>query len=151
MEKSARGDEKSFAISEARRRNMAAIKGKNTQPELKVRRYLHAAGFRYRLHARNLPGRPDIVLPKLRTVVFIHGCFWHHHGCENSVWPKTRAEFWRMKILGNRRRDRMHARRLAKAGWRTLVIWECEVENPQRLNYLRRRLTAAMRTPDKAF
>lgn len=114
-------------VSEARSRNMAAIRGTNTSPEVKVRKALHAAGFRFRLHSYTLPGKPDIVLPRYRAVVFVHGCFWHHHGCANSAWPKTRAEFWREKILGNKSRDRRNNRALQKAGWKVLTIWECDV------------------------
>jgi DNA mismatch endonuclease (patch repair protein) len=105
---------------------MAAIKGKNTTPERRVRSALHRAGFRFRLHAADLPGCPDIVLRKHRTVVFVHGCFWHHHGCANSVWPKARAAFWRSKITANRRRDAKVARLLRAQGWRVATIWECD-------------------------
>lgn len=104
---------------------MAAIRGRDTKPELIVRRALHAAGLRFRLHRKDLPGRPDIVLPKYRTVIFVHGCFWHHHNCKYFVWPKTRAEFWRQKILTNQKRDRIVQRSLASAGWRVVVVWEC--------------------------
>lgn len=106
---------------------MAAIRGKDTSPELIVRRGLHRAGFRFRLHRRDLPGTPDIVLPKYRTVVFVHGCFWHVHGCPNSVAPKTRAAFWAEKLGGNKRRDRRHYRQLKQLGWRVLTVWECDV------------------------
>ncbi|MGH9551034.1 MAG: very short patch repair endonuclease [Terriglobales bacterium] len=116
-------------ISEARRRNMAAIKHKNTTPELAVRQHLHRRGFRFRLHDRTLPGRPDIVLKRYKTVVQVHGCFWHHHGCYNSVWPRTRKQFWRDKIGGNITRDRKNERRLVRAGWRVLTVWECEVRD----------------------
>jgi DNA mismatch endonuclease, patch repair protein len=118
-------------VSEARSRNMAAIKGENTTPEMRVRSALHRAGLRYTLHRRDLPGRPDIVLVSRRTVVFVHGCFWHHHGCGNSTWPKTRASFWRAKITGNRRRDRRNERELIALGWRVFTIWECEVDERQ--------------------
>jgi DNA mismatch endonuclease, patch repair protein len=120
-------------IPDARRRNMAAIKGKHTTPELTVRSLLHAAGFRYRLHDKRLPGRPDIVLTRFRTVVNVHGCFWHHHGCSNSVWPKTRADFWRNKIKGTVRRDRLNDRALAASGWKVLTVWECETWEPKLL------------------
>lgn len=106
---------------------MAAIRGKNTKPELTVRRALHAAGLRYRLHRKDLPGRPDIVLASRKAVVFVHGCFWHHHGCSNSVWPKVRELFWRTKILGNIARDRRNRRELRRMGWRVFVVWECDV------------------------
>ena len=127
-------------VSEARRRNMQAIKGKNTTPELTVRRFLHAAGFRFRLHDGRLPGRPDIVLKRFRTVVFVHGCFWHHHGCANSVWPKTRSEFWRAKLGGNRRRDRVVQRGLERLGWRVLTVWECEADSATVRSHLVRAL-----------
>jgi DNA mismatch endonuclease, patch repair protein len=120
-------------ISDARRRNMAAIKNKNTKPELVVRRLLHSAGLRYRLHDKQLPGKPDIVLTGLRTVVQVHGCFWHHHGCANSVWPKTRAAFWRAKIMSNVRRDRANDLAVARLGWRVVTVWECETKDLKRL------------------
>lgn len=115
-------------VSEVRSRNMAAIKGKDTKPEMLVRRALHRAGFRYRLHVRELPGRPDIVLPKYRLVIFVHGCFWHHHRCPAFVWPKTRAAFWREKIEGNAKRDRKVRAALRASGWTPIVVWECELE-----------------------
>ena len=106
---------------------MAAIRSRDTTPELAVRKTLHAEGFRYRLHSKRLPGKPDIVLPRYRAVVFVHGCFWHHHGCANSVWPKTRREFWRTKIGGNIARDLRNAKALNAQGWRVLVVWECDI------------------------
>jgi DNA mismatch endonuclease (patch repair protein) len=106
---------------------MAAIKGSNTKPELAVRSALHRAGLRFRLHRKDLPGRPDIVLPKYKTVIFVHGCFWHRHGCANSVMPKTRREFWEEKLEGNRRRDSRQQEALRKAGWKVIIIWECAV------------------------
>lgn len=119
---------------------MAAIRGKDTQPEMVVRQALHAAGFRYRLHRGDLPGRPDIVLTRLRTVVFVNGCFWHHHGCARSVWPKTRAEFWRRKIMANVDRDARVAYFLKAAGWRVETIWECQLTDRRTLRALIRRL-----------
>lgn len=113
-------------VSEARSRNMAAIRGKDTKPEMLVRRALHAAGFRYRLHPEGLPGRPDIVLPKYRLAILVHGCFWHKHHCPAFVWPRTRAKFWREKIEDNVRRDQAAKLALRRAGWRTLTIWECQ-------------------------
>lgn len=104
---------------------MAGIRGKDTKPEMLVRRSLHSRGFRFRLHDRNLPGRPDLVLPRYRAAVFVHGCFWHGHGCPLFRWPHTREEFWREKIVGNRDRDRRAVERLQEAGWRVLTIWEC--------------------------
>jgi DNA mismatch endonuclease (patch repair protein) len=105
---------------------MAAIKGKNTKPELLVRRALHASGFRYRLHAKDLPGRPDIVLPKYNTVIFVHGCFWHHHGCKNSAWPRVRSDFWGNKIRANVERDAVNEIALKAMGWRVSIVWECD-------------------------
>lgn len=114
-------------VSAARSRNMAAIKGRDTSPELIVRRQLHAAGFRFRLHRKDLPGRPDIVLPKHQTVIFVHGCFWHKHNCRYFKWPKTREEFWHHKIMANVERDRRNREKLRALGWRVLVVWECRV------------------------
>jgi DNA mismatch endonuclease (patch repair protein) len=108
-----------------RSRMMAGIKGKNTKPELAVRRALHALGFRYRIHARNVPGRPDLTLPKFRAAIFVHGCFWHGHDCSLFRLPATRSEFWLDKIDRNRARDAHVAAELSGAGWRRLSIWEC--------------------------
>jgi DNA mismatch endonuclease (patch repair protein) len=114
---------------------MSRIRGKDTAPEKVVRSYLHKRGFRFRLHARALPGKPDIVLRKYRTVIFVHGCFWHHHTkCKYAVYPKNREKFWREKIDGTVLRDRKAAQLLRRAGWSVLIIWECDVErNPQSL------------------
>ena len=107
---------------------MSGIRGRDTKPELAVRRHLHASGLRYRLHVRDLPGRPDIVLPRHRIVVFVHGCFWHRHrGCRFAYTPKSRAEFWLPKLEGNAQRDARDQHRLRELGWRTEVVWECEV------------------------
>jgi DNA mismatch endonuclease Vsr len=114
-------------VSPARRKNMAAIRGKNTKPELAIRRLLHAMGYRYRLHVADLPGRPDLVFPSCRAVVEIRGCFYHVHGCSNSVMPKTRTEWWSAKLAGNVERDRRNLAALEEAGWRVIVVWECEV------------------------
>ncbi len=119
----------SDAVSPGRIRNMAAIRSTDTKPERVVRRALHAEGLRFRLHRRDLPGKPDIVLPKYKTVIFVHGCFWHHHGCQYFAWPKTRSEFWREKIMGNEKRDRIAQRALREAGWRVIVVWECETKD----------------------
>jgi DNA mismatch endonuclease, patch repair protein len=105
---------------------MSAIRARDTKPEMLVRRALHRAGYRFRLHRRDLPGRPDLVLPKHRIAIFVHGCFWHRHLCPAFVWPKTRSEFWRAKIEGNVRRDRAARLSLRRAGWRDITIWECE-------------------------
>lgn len=109
---------------------MAGIRGKNTKPEMAVRRYLHAKGLRYRLHDTTLPGRPDLVLPKFRTVVFVHGCFWHRHaGCRFAYSPKARADFWLTKLEGNVERDRNTEAMLRGGGWRPLVVWECDLRS----------------------
>jgi DNA mismatch endonuclease, patch repair protein len=106
---------------------MSKIRCKNTRPELIVRSFLHRAGFRFRLHVKGLPGKPDLVLRKYRTVIFVHGCFWHHHaGCKNANFPRSRPTFWRSKILGNKRRDAHAAHLLASLGWSVLTVWECE-------------------------
>ncbi|WP_205590052.1 very short patch repair endonuclease [Sphingomonas paeninsulae] len=120
------------AISDARRRNMAAIRGTNTKPELVLRRGLHAMGLRYRLHSRSLPGKPDLVFPGRRTVIFVNGCFWHGHACHLFKWPKTRADFWRTKIGGNIVRDQKVRAALAAVGWRVLDVWECALKGRER-------------------
>jgi DNA mismatch endonuclease (patch repair protein) len=108
---------------------MSGIRGKDTRPEMIVRRALHAAGFRYRLHVKTLPGKPDIVLPKYRTVIFVHGCFWHGHDCKYFKWPKTRPEFWKEKIEKNIQRDCKSYQILQEDRWRVITIWECEIKN----------------------
>jgi DNA mismatch endonuclease (patch repair protein) len=110
-----------------RSRMMSGIRGKNTKPEMIVRRVLHKAGFRYRLHDKRLPGKPDIVLPKYKTVIFVHGCFWHGHDCKAFKWPKTRKEFWKNKIAGNIERDIQRQHTLTETGWRVVQLWECDV------------------------
>jgi len=115
-----------------RSRMMSGIRGKNTRPELLIRKALHARGFRYRLHC-DLPGKPDICLPKHRAVIFVHGCFWHGHGCHLFKWPSTRPEFWRAKIGRNREVDWVAERRLAEGGWRVAVVWECALKGRERL------------------
>jgi DNA mismatch endonuclease (patch repair protein) len=117
-------------VDPARSALMRKIKGKNTKPELVVRRALHAMGLRFRLHSPNLPGRPDIVLPRHRVAIFVHGCFWHRHsGCKKSTSPRTRAEFWREKFEQNIARDARNVDGLVAYGWRPIVIWECETKN----------------------
>ena len=105
--------------------NMSRIRGKDTKPEMLLRRGLHARGLRFRLHRKDLPGRPDIVLARYRAAIFVHGCFWHNHGCPLCTVPTTRAEFWIQKLQANRERDRIALATLADAGWRVLTIWEC--------------------------
>jgi DNA mismatch endonuclease (patch repair protein) len=114
---------------ETRSYNMSRIKSKDTKPELLVRRFLHKNGFRYRLHVKDMPGKPDIVLPKYKTVIFIHGCFWHgHEGCRYYVVPKTRTEWWLNKINGNITNDTKAEIALKTAGWTVIKIWECELK-----------------------
>ena len=109
---------------------MAAIKSKNTKPEIAVRKMLHALGYRFRLHRKDLPGSPDIVLPKYKTVIFVHGCFWHRHeNCKYASTPKTRKEFWENKFNENMKRDKNNFKELKKLNWNLLVIWECETKN----------------------
>ena len=112
---------------------MAGITGKNTKPELIVRKGLHAMGFRYRLHASNLPGKPDLVFPRYKAVIFVNGCFWHGHGCRLFKWPSTREKFWKEKITGTIERDKKKLAALQSEGWRTLVIWECALKGINRL------------------
>ena len=109
--------------------NMSRIRGKNTKPEMLVRKYLFAHGFRYRLHSKNLPGKPDIVLPKYKTVIFVHGCFWHmHQDCKYFVVPKTRTDWWLNKINGNKANDAKKEQALEQAGWKVLIVWECALK-----------------------
>lgn len=111
-----------------RSRVMGRIRGKNTKPEILLRKYLFSMGFRFRVHARGLPGHPDIVLPKFRTVIFVHGCFWHQHpGCKYAGLPKTRVDFWMAKFERNRERDMRKVAELESLGWKVLVMWECEM------------------------
>lgn len=105
---------------------MSGIKGRNTRPEMLVRAYLHAQGLRFRLHRKDLPGSPDVVLPKYRVAIFVHGCFWHRHvGCKYTTSPSTRQEFWQQKFAGNIARDQRNQAALLEVGWRVLIIWEC--------------------------
>ncbi|MFI5160725.1 MAG: very short patch repair endonuclease [Sphingobacteriales bacterium] len=114
---------------ETRSYNMSRIRSKDTKPELLVRKFLHKNGFRYRLHVKNLPGKPDIVLPKYKTMIFIHGCFWHgHEGCKYYVVPKTRTEWWLHKICTNISNDTNAEIALENAGWKIIKVWECELK-----------------------
>src|SRR6185503_415844 len=114
--------------------NMRQIRSKNTKPELVVRKYLFANGLRYRLHSKSLPGKPDIVLPKYRTIIFVHGCFWHgHEGCKYFVVPKTKTEWWLNKINGNIENDNKAVKALKKEGWKIITLWECDLK-PTSLN-----------------
>lgn len=111
---------------------MSGIRGKDTKPELTVRKGLYAKGFRYRLHYKRLPGKPDIVLPKYHAVVFIHGCFWHGHDCHLFKWPSSRPEFWKTKISRNKEKDSEVMDELGKLGWRVMIIWECSLKGKGR-------------------
>lgn len=112
---------------------MSRIKGMNTKPEIEIRSLLHRMGYRFRLHRRDLPGTPDIVLPGRNAVVFVHGCFWHGHACKRTKMPKSRKAYWAEKIEGNRRRDARKRRRLKALGWKVVVVWECELKKPEKL------------------
>lgn len=128
---------------------MSGIRGKDTKPEIVVRRLLHRLGYRFRLHCKDLPGRPDIVLPKWRTVIFVNGCYWHgHKDCHLFRLPKTRTEFWAKKIEGNQARDQRNYIVLEAAGWKVLVIWECAVSKKKSLTtkQLEIALTAAFKS-----
>jgi DNA mismatch endonuclease (patch repair protein) len=114
---------------------MSGIRAVNTQPELAIRRGLHAKGFRFRLHASNVPGKPDLVLPRWRAAVFVHGCFWHGHDCHLFKMPSTRPEFWSAKIERNQKRDEIVRSQLQESGWRFLVIWECALKGRTRLDF----------------
>ena len=117
-------------VSEQRSRNMSAIKSKNTKPEIAVRKLLHSMGYRFRLHRKDLPGSPDIVLPKYKTVIFVHGCFWHRHeNCKYASTPKTRQEFWEAKFRENINRDKLNQENLSSKGWKIIVVWECEIND----------------------
>ena len=114
--------------AKTRSRMMSGIRGKNTKPELMIRSGLHRRGYRFRLHARYLPGRPDIVLPRYKAIILVHGCFWHGHDCHLFKWPSTRSEFWREKIRGNVARDKRNLAACLDEGWRTITIWECALK-----------------------
>lgn len=129
-----------------RSKMMSGIRGKDSQPELRVRSFLHRAGLRYTLHARRLPGRPDVVLPRYRTVVFVHGCFWHQHpSCKYAYHvPWTRSSFWSQKLSGNVQRDRANVEALQHAGWNPIVVWECQTADTDLLKSLVHRIRARL-------
>ncbi len=112
---------------ETRSRMMSGIRGKNTKPEMIIRSLLHKDGFRYRIHVKDLPGKPDLVLKKYNAVIFVHGCFWHRHDCSYFKWPKTRTEFWEKKLNGNVQNDKRNVESLKGMNWRICIIWECSV------------------------
>lgn len=114
--------------AQTRSRIMASVGQKNTGAELVLRRALHRSGLRYRLHVKDLPGRPDLVLPRFHAAIFVHGCYWHAHGCYRSTVPQTRKEFWREKFAANRARDARKAEELRASGWRVLIVWECALK-----------------------
>lgn len=135
-----------------RSRTMRAVKSKDTAPELTVRRFLHGAGLRYRLHDRRLPGTPDLVFPARRIALFIHGCFWHQHpGCTRSNRPKSRTDYWNKKLDRNIKRDKEHVTALEAAGWTVLVIWECETRNNQLLSALEQKIKTTHPSTRKAL
>lgn len=127
-----------------RRRIMQSVKSKDTKPELVVRRLLHRLGYRFRLHRKDLPGRPDIVLPRHRKAIFVHGCFWHRHGCSKGQLPKSRLDYWLPKLEGNVNRDRTKIEQIESLGWAVLVIWQCETKD---LDQLAARLEAFVGRP----
>lgn len=134
-------------LSEERRSwNMSRIRDKDTTPEMFVRRLIHAAGFRYRLHVREMAGSPDLVFPRFRKVIFVHGCFWHRHRCANGqVMPKTRTEFWKAKFDENVARDKIARQQLRRDGWKILVVWECETRT-RNLQHLQDRVVRFLRS-----
>ena len=139
---------------ELRSRNMSRVRSEDTKPEKIIRSLLFRQGYRFRLHRKDLPGTPDLVLPKFRTVVFIHGCFWHHHACAHGALPETRREWWTTKLEGNRKRDEINYARLIGEKWRVAVIWECAFTRMSRVagdsarNCILDRLTAFFHSDD---
>jgi DNA mismatch endonuclease, patch repair protein len=122
------------ATTKRRKPDMSLFRSVNTAPERVVRRILHSLGFRYRIHFKGLPGKPDIVFTRKRKVIFVHGCFWHHHpNCKRAAMPSSNSEYWREKLAYNRRRDANHLVALQEAGWKSLVVWECETRQLQKL------------------
>ena len=135
--------------SATRSRMMAGIRGRNTKPEILVRRQLHKLGFRFRLHVRDLPGKPDIVFPRYRAVIFIHGCFWHGHDCHLFKWPATRPDFWREKIARNQGNDARACKSLLDNGWRVGVVWECALRGADKdIEGVAERLAQWLRSDD---
>lgn len=134
---------------EERSRNMAAIKGKDTKPEMIVRKYLFSRGLRFRVQVRKLPGNPDIVLPKYKTVIFVNGCFWHgHEGCKYFRLPKSNVEFWKEKIERNIERDRESMRALLDLGWKVIRVWECELRNKANREETLNKIYTSITSPD---
>lgn len=137
--------------SDNRSRMMSGIRGANTKPEILVRRVLHSHGLRFRLHRKDLPGKPDVVFVRQRTVIFVNGCFWHAHECSTFKWPKSNPEFWRQKLLGNRERDRRNLIALRDIGWRVIVVWECALRGKREveLKALFEQIVEEIRNPDE--
>ena len=134
---------------ERRSQNMSRIRSRDTSPEMAVRRLAHGMGYRYRLHVADLPGKPDLVFPRLKLIVEVRGCFWHcHEGCIDSHIPKTRREYWVPKLRGNRQRDVKNAKQLSKLGWKVFVVWECETKSAAKLQ---RRLARVLSRGDSAL
>jgi DNA mismatch endonuclease (patch repair protein) len=124
---------------ETRSYNMSQIQAKDTKPEMIVRKFLHANGFRYRLHVKDLPGKPDLVLPKYNSVIFVHGCFWHaHEDCKYFTIPETRTEWWKEKLFGNKERDEKRIRELEEMGWNVILVWGCELKPQKKEERLKR-------------
>ena len=130
---------------EVRSKNMSHIRSKNTKQEEAVRKYLFSKGLRYRKNVRKLPGCPDIVLPKYKAVIFVHGCFWHMHDCERFVWPASNEEYWHKKLTGNVERDKNNQEMLQDMGWRVLIIWECELKKKNAEENLRQLYDSILR------
>lgn len=132
---------------------MAAIRGRDTKPELQIRRAVHAAGLRFRLHVEDLPGKPDLVFPRHRAAVFVNGCFWHLHGCSLFKWPRARERFWREKITRNAENDRRAFERLRATGWRVAIVWECALKGKTRLdpNEVATRLACWIRSDEETL
>lgn len=135
---------------EQRRRIMQSVKGKDTGPEMVVRRWLFSRGYRYRLHTKTLPGKPDIVMPGRRLAIFVHGCFWHGHDCIKGRAPKSRLDYWKPKLDNNRERDERKASELRALGWEVLTLWQCDIADAERLaRILERALEKEQNTIDK--
>lgn len=132
-------------VPEKRSENMRKIHSKDTKPEIRIRKELHRRGYRYRLHVKDLPGHPDIVLPKYRTVIDVRGCFWHGHGCRRGNRPKSNTDYWDAKILRNMERDRDTEQKLKSLGWKVIVVWECQCSNAARCEDTTDRLESDLR------
>ncbi len=130
---------------EVRKYNMSRIRSKDTQPEEKVRKYLFSQGYRYRKNVKKLPGCPDIVLAKYKTIIFVHGCFWHMHDCGRFCWPATNVDYWKPKILRNVERDKENQEKLSASGWKVVLVWECQLK-PKQIQKTLEELVEAIRT-----